>query len=524
MFGWINDCTECLVTSKFGEDTWHDIKVKAGCNVPDGGFLRYKYYPDGDTVELVVAASEVLDDDVLYAFGDYFIDYVKDNGYSNVLECLGSNMRDWLSNLNSLHDHLQASYPKGFVAPVFWSEDDVEAPSVVTGLTHQAENSNAILVHYYSKRGSLLVPLVVGLLKKVAMVYFEIDINVEQLQLQDEEQGINNTSWRVTTTNPNESYKLRGKKKKLSHRHNNNLDDDTVTTTATSTHYNKYLQTFREGGNQAANLRVEEFVMRSFYNEDCQLFHALTLEQYLFLIEYWKTNQIVVVVIDDDDDNDDNNSNNKSSNKSNKSNNNNKKWCYEIWSMQDDDPKSWAQLSDLPDRLHPETIDSSHFGGMVPETGRFPPDERGVLQSVPPKIRLVNKYLAGAAASSSEKETSSSVDLCLNKYNNNKNCDETTTTTTTTLEEAIYNAPEAEALWKAFPKNIQERLDNEELELQCVVWNDETDSAYHTFSLGDLKTTSTLQLYELVPRSFDPIKIVLECAEVEDVDDDEEDL
>jgi hypothetical protein len=65
----------------------------------------------------------------LHALGDYFIDHVKDNGYSNVLECLGSNMKDWLSNLNSLHDHVQTSYPKGFVATVFWSEDDVDAPT-----------------------------------------------------------------------------------------------------------------------------------------------------------------------------------------------------------------------------------------------------------------------------------------------------------------------------------------------------------------------------------------------------------
>jgi hypothetical protein len=74
--------------------------------------------------------------------------------------------------------------------------------------------------------------------------------------------------------------------------------------------------------------------MRSFYNEDCELFHALTLEQYLFLIDYWKTNQM------------------------------DGKWCFEIWSTQDDDPKSWAKLSDLPYRLNPESIDGAHFGGM----------------------------------------------------------------------------------------------------------------------------------------------------------------
>ena len=114
MFGWINDCTESLVCTKFGEEAWHKIKEKAGCTVEDGGFLRYQYYQDSETVDLVVAASEVLNisvDDVLFAFGDYFVGYVKDNGYANVLECLGRNLRDWLSNLNSLHDHLQASYP-----------------------------------------------------------------------------------------------------------------------------------------------------------------------------------------------------------------------------------------------------------------------------------------------------------------------------------------------------------------------------------------------------------------------------
>ena len=59
MFGWINDCTECLVVSKFGEETWHKIKEKAECDVEDGGFLRYKYYHDSETVGLVVAASNV---------------------------------------------------------------------------------------------------------------------------------------------------------------------------------------------------------------------------------------------------------------------------------------------------------------------------------------------------------------------------------------------------------------------------------------------------------------------------------
>lgn len=471
MFGWINDCTECLVVSKFGEEAWHKIKDKADCKVDDGGFLRYKYYPDSDTVQLVVAASEILGitvDEVLYAFGDYFVDYVKDNGYANVLECLGSNLRDWLSNLNTLHDHLQASYPKGFVAPVFWSEDDEDFV-----MSPEGGDSNAILVHYFSHRGSLLVPLVVGLIKKVAMNYFEIDINMDQLQLQDEDAGLNNTTWRVTTVDRKESHKLRGKKKKkkrmLKKGQLERADDETVETSGTTKSSN-YYKIFVEGEAQAANLRVEEFVKRSFHNEDCELFHALTLEQYLYLVEEWKTNMI------------------------------GDQWCFQIWSIQDGDLSSWPSLADLPAKLNPETISPVHFGGQIPATGRFPPDEKGTLQSFAPKIRLINK------------DSGKSLDMTLEKSSE------------LTLEDAIYNAQAVEdAGLKSFP-DLQDRIDSGECELQCIVWQEETQSSYHTFALVDLKTTTTVQLFELVPKSYDPIVLMFQCVETIAVDEDEEDL
>ena len=48
MFGWINDCTEKLVISKFGVETWHAVKEKAGCTVKDGGFIRHERYSEDD--------------------------------------------------------------------------------------------------------------------------------------------------------------------------------------------------------------------------------------------------------------------------------------------------------------------------------------------------------------------------------------------------------------------------------------------------------------------------------------------
>lgn len=464
MFGWINDCTECLVITKFGEETWHKIKEKANCQVEDGGFLRYKYYPDSDTVQLVVAASEVLGltvDEVLFAFGEFFVSYVQDNGYANVLECLGSNLRDWLSNLNSLHDHLQASYPKGFIAPVFWSEDDEEFDKSSSGA-----DQNAILVNYYSKRGSLLVPLVVGLIKRVAKVYFDIEIDMHQLQLQDEAAGINHTTWRVTAVDPNESLRLRGKRKQT--KSSRRYDDETVVTASTTN--TNYQQTFMEGGAQAFALRVEEFVKRCFYNEDCELFHALTLEQFIFLYDEWKKNQI------------------------------DGKWCYEIWAIHDGDSMSWPTLADLPDRLKTNSDDPLYFGGRIPATGRFPPDDDGRLQSFPPKIRVVNT------------DTKMVLDLVVPKSPD------------LSLEDAIFNAKEVEESGlKSFPDS-QDRLNSGELEIECVVWNEETESPYHTFAVGDLQTTSLLQLFELAPKDFDPVILMLQCTETIAVDEDEEDI
>lgn len=469
MFGWINDCTECLVLTKFGEETWQQIKEKAGCEVQDGGFLRYKYYPDSDTVELVVAAAEVLGigvDDVLFAFGDYFIDYVQENGYSNVLECLGSNLRDWLSNLNSLHDHLQASYPKGFVAPVFWSEDDEES------------KEGAILVHYFSHRGSLLVPLVVGVIKKLARCYFDIEIDMDQLQLQDENEA-KHTTWRITTVDSLKSHKLRGKKSRNRMVEKDRTesfdgeDEGTLSTSGSTSSQSRYLRVFKKGGHVASDLRAEEFVKRHFHNPNCELYHALTLEQYIFLSDYWKSNK-----------------------------NEDGKLCYEVWSIQEDDPSTWASLKDIPTKLFPESIRRNHyFGGMIPMTGSYPPDDDGLPQSVPPIISVVNDITGKSKNIAVKKEESLS------------------------LEEGIYNHPDIEqAKIKEFPSDWQQRLDDQEVEIECNVWNEETDEAYHSFSLEDLKMASTKQLYDLIPSSFDPIKIVISIKEIVQVDEDWEDI
>lgn len=79
-----------------------------------GDFIRYENYDDTDTFSLIAAASKVLGVDaetVLEIFGQYFMEYVRDEGYLKLLEVLGSNFREWLTNVNDLHNHLRASLP-----------------------------------------------------------------------------------------------------------------------------------------------------------------------------------------------------------------------------------------------------------------------------------------------------------------------------------------------------------------------------------------------------------------------------
>lgn len=175
MFGWINECTENLVVSHFGVDAWHKIKEKAGCTVSDGGFIRHHQYADESTVALVVAASEVLGlevSEVLEAFGRHFMEYTRDQGYDSLLCCQGSTLRTWLCNVNALHDHLESSLPEGFIKPVFWCE-------------RENGQEGTLILHYYSKRGSLLAPVVKGVVKEVARYHFDVLIEMEQLQLQE---------------------------------------------------------------------------------------------------------------------------------------------------------------------------------------------------------------------------------------------------------------------------------------------------------------------------------------------------
>lgn len=93
-----------------------------------------------------------------------FFDFCKESGYTKILKVLGANTREFLQNLDALHDHLATIYP-GMQAPSFRCTD----------------GQDGLILHYYSDRPGL-EPIVVGIVKAVAknLHNSEVDVIVTQ--------------------------------------------------------------------------------------------------------------------------------------------------------------------------------------------------------------------------------------------------------------------------------------------------------------------------------------------------------
>ncbi|CAJ1941380.1 unnamed protein product [Cylindrotheca closterium] len=200
MHGLVYEIFEEWVLEQQGVKAWHAIKAKAGCDVQDQAFVTRTFYSYDSWVNLITAAAEVLNssfDTILEEYGHYNIRYHFSHGYDALLKCQGSTLRQWLSNLNAMHDHIQKSFPGGnFCPPVFWCED-----------SDSEIYEGSILLHYYSQRGNRLVAWVVGIVKELASYHFGVEIDMTRLSLQDVD-GSSFTTWRIVATDPTQTWKL----------------------------------------------------------------------------------------------------------------------------------------------------------------------------------------------------------------------------------------------------------------------------------------------------------------------------
>ena len=98
-----------------------------------------------------------------------FFSFCQDAGYDKILKVLGGTPRDFLQNLDALHDHLATIYP-GMQAPSFRCSYD---------------DKGQLILHYYSERPGL-EHIVIGIVKEVAEKLHNSHVDVKVIKSKEE--------------------------------------------------------------------------------------------------------------------------------------------------------------------------------------------------------------------------------------------------------------------------------------------------------------------------------------------------
>jgi len=149
MNGLINRGLEQLVISMQGEAGWRAVCAQAG--VGADGFVSMQNYDDDITFRLVKSVSERLSwppERVLETFGDYWVTYTVEEGYGSFMTAGGSNLREFLSNLNDIHNRIGRIFVY-LRLPIFRIED-------VSDTEYRL---------FYSSERTGLAPMVLGIVK-----------------------------------------------------------------------------------------------------------------------------------------------------------------------------------------------------------------------------------------------------------------------------------------------------------------------------------------------------------------------
>ncbi|MDX2366885.1 MAG: heme NO-binding domain-containing protein [Colwellia sp.] len=161
MYGLVNRAIEDMAIQAGGYEIWEAIKLKAGVDVAT--FISMQTYPDEVTYKLVDSASQILGvpaNELLRQFGKHWILFTAKEGYGDLLKTSGTNIREFLGNLDTMHSRI-ASTMTDLKPPSFECIDI---------------NDKKLQVLYYSDRQGL-APMVVGLLEGLGEM-FNVDVKV----------------------------------------------------------------------------------------------------------------------------------------------------------------------------------------------------------------------------------------------------------------------------------------------------------------------------------------------------------
>ena len=170
MYGLVNKAIEGMVLEGHGEAVWQRVKVKAGVDID--GFISNEPYPDDVTYRLVAAASAVLEtpaEDILRAFGEYWVLHTGLKAYGPLMRAGGNNLKEFLINLPHFHVRVQVVFPA--LEPPHFACENVR--------------DDSLDLVYRTSRPAGLEPFVEGLVHGLARM-FDTAVEVRLIQQRGE--------------------------------------------------------------------------------------------------------------------------------------------------------------------------------------------------------------------------------------------------------------------------------------------------------------------------------------------------
>lgn len=163
MYGLILSNFTGYLIQKYGEESWDNIRRLA--NIDNATFAVHQVYPEQLLGRVAKKAFNTLgckDSEFFEEMGYFFVEFVGQFGYGDVLALLGRQLRDFLNGLDNLHEYLKFSYSR-LRAPSYFCDNETE-----TGLH----------LHYRSKRRGF-VNYTMGQLKSVAETFYKLKLEIE---------------------------------------------------------------------------------------------------------------------------------------------------------------------------------------------------------------------------------------------------------------------------------------------------------------------------------------------------------
>lgn len=103
------------------------IRIKFKTKQEDFGIDEI--YPEGQVIKMGKKAMQILnlkDEEFYEGMGVYFVELTTILGYGKTVAHLGRNLRDFLLNLDNLHDYLKFTFPR-LKPPSFFVESETDS-------------------------------------------------------------------------------------------------------------------------------------------------------------------------------------------------------------------------------------------------------------------------------------------------------------------------------------------------------------------------------------------------------------